>query len=136
MARVLIVEDDADIAEVTQRILSRKGGHEVRVSQDVEEILAACSRGEVDLVLMDISLRGVAYEGQPVDGIWISRKLKSMPQTSHIPVLLVTAHAMRGDRARFLRESSADGYVTKPILDTDLFVQTVANHLPPSRRPA
>jgi CheY-like chemotaxis protein len=51
--------------------------------------------------------------------------LKSNPQTAQIPVILVTAHAMEGDRELFLANSGADGYIAKPVVDHENFVSEV-----------
>ncbi len=51
---------------------------------------------------MDVSLTNSRYQGEPVDGLQLTRMLKGDPETAHLPVLLVTAHAMQGDRERFL----------------------------------
>jgi len=117
MARILVVEDDVNNARVFEAVFRRLGGFEVTVSEDVEEILSLCRKGGIDLVVMDVSLVGSFYKGEKVDGLAITRLLKGDPVTSSIPVLLATAHAMKGDRERFLTESGADGYVSKPILD-------------------
>ncbi len=125
MARILIVEDDPDAELIMERVLRKMGGHQTTVTEDPEEALKLCRAGEVDLVLMDVSLQRSSYQGKPVDGLEITRLLKSDDRTAHLPVLLVTAHAMRGDRERFLEASGADGYVTKPIADYDRFLKTV-----------
>ena len=126
MSRILVVEDDAKNAQILERVLTRKGGHVVTLSQDVERILGVCERGEVDLVLLDVSLSGCKHGGEAVDGIWICHALKERMTTAQIPVVLVTAHAMRGDREHFLRASGANGYVTKPILDTQAFLHLLS----------
>lgn len=81
--------------------------------------------GAVDVVLMDISLANSHYEGQSIDGIRMTQLLKSDPQTEHLPVLLLTAHAMAGDREQFLQQSGADGYITKPVIDHQIFIDQI-----------
>ncbi|MBN1419975.1 MAG: response regulator [Planctomycetes bacterium] len=117
MAHILVVEDDVNNARVFEAVFRRLGGFEVTVSEDVEQILALCRGGNVDLVVMDVSLVSSFYKGEKVDGLAVTRILKGEPSTASIPVLLATAHAMKGDRERFLSESGADGYISKPILD-------------------
>ena len=95
------------------------------MTESVEEILAACRAGGVDLVIMDVSLNNSRWEGQPINGVEICRLLKQDPATAAIPVLLATAHAMRGDAEALLAESGADDYVAKPILDHDAFVARI-----------
>lgn len=125
MATVLIVEDDSMNFRVFSKILTKRGGLSVLGTEDVEEILQLTSTGQVDIVLMDVSLCRSVYEGKAVDGIRITQLLKSNPQTAPIPVILVTAHAMEGDRESFLANSGADGYIAKPVVDHDNFVSEV-----------
>ena len=131
MARILVVEDDSDSAVVMQRLLTKRGGHEAEVTEDAVRVLALCRSGAVDLVLMDVCLTNTRYEGEQIDGPQLTRMLKDDAQTARLPVLLVTAHAMQGDRDRFLNESGADGYVVKPIEDYEGFLLMVNDLLIP-----
>ncbi|MFQ5988474.1 MAG: response regulator [Candidatus Methylomirabilales bacterium] len=131
MARILVVEDDPDSAVVMQRLLTKGGGHQAEVTEDAARVVALCQAGSVDLVLMDVSLTDSRYQGEPVDGLRLTRMLKGDDHTTHLPVVLVTAHAMQGDRERFLNESGADGYVVKPIEDFEGFLKTVNALLAP-----
>jgi CheY-like chemotaxis protein len=97
----------------------------------VEEILQLAASGTIDAIIMDISLSRSSYEGQKVDGIFITRLLKADPITAKIPVVLATAHAMFGDRERFIAETGAEHYISKPIHDPDLFLGEVRRVLPP-----
>lgn len=117
MPRIVVVEDDATNALVIERVLTRMGGHEVIVTEDAQEVLDRCVGGEVDLVLMDVSLSNTVFEGEAIDGLRLTRLIRERTGTSLPPVLLLTAHAMRGDRERLLDESGADGYMAKPIVD-------------------
>jgi CheY-like chemotaxis protein len=65
------------------------------------------------------------YQGQAVDGIKITQMLKADPATAALPVILVTAHAMEGDRENFLKQSGADGYISKPVVDHQAFVNQI-----------
>jgi CheY-like chemotaxis protein len=67
-----------------------------------------------------------------VDGIFITRLLKADPATAGIPVILATAHAMTGDRERFMAETGAEHYLAKPIHDPDAFLEQVRRALPVS----
>lgn len=130
--KILIVEDDAINVKFMKVVLIRKGGYEVCVSEDVDEILKLAASGEVHAIIMDISLSRSSYEGQKVDGIFITRLLKSRPETAKVPVMLATAHAMFGDRERFLAETGAEHYISKPIHDPDAFLDEIRRVLPPS----
>lgn len=67
--KILIVEDDAINVKFMKVVLTRKGGYEVLVSEDVPEILQLASSGTVDAIIMDISLSRSSYDGRNVDGI-------------------------------------------------------------------
>lgn len=125
MSTVLIVEDDMVNARVFSKILTKRGGLAVKHTEDVEEVLSIAQKKEADVILMDVSLSHSVYEGKPVDGIEITKILKSDPKTSEIPVILVTAHAMDGDRESFLTQSGADGYISKPVVDHQKFVDDI-----------
>ncbi len=129
MAHILLVEDDEASAIVTSLNLKRRAGYEVTVTRDPAEVLEACENREVDLVLMDVSLHGAKLEGKPIDGTGISRRLKENPKTSSIPIILITAHAMRSDQERLLNESQADAYVAKPISDHAKLIALIEEHL-------
>lgn len=126
MATILLVEDDPVNARVFEKVLTKRGGFTVRLSQDVEEILQLAQSQEIDGILLDVSLSQSTYKGEAVDGIRIAQLLKSNPSTETIPIILVTAHAMRGDREAFLAQSGADGYIAKPVVDHQEMVNQVA----------
>jgi two-component system cell cycle response regulator DivK len=125
MKTVLIVEDDLVNARVFSKILTKRGGLAVKHTEDVEEVMTIARRGEADVVLMDVSLAHSMYQGKPMDGIKITQLLKADPDTAKLPVILVTAHAMEGDRENFLSESGADGYISKPVIDHQAFVDQI-----------
>jgi CheY-like chemotaxis protein len=125
MTTVLIVEDDPINFRVFAKILSKRGGLEVKGTEDVEEVLRIATNAEADIILMDVSLAHSIYEGKAVDGIKITQMLKANPDTASLPVILVTAHAMEGDRENFLKQSGADGYISKPVVDHQAFVNQI-----------
>ncbi|XZO04792.1 MAG: response regulator [Microcoleus sp.] len=130
MKTVLIVEDDLVNARVFSKILSKRGGLTVKHTENVEEVMQIASKGEADLILMDVSLSRSVYQGKAVDGIKITQLLKADPQTASLPIILVTAHAMAGDRETFMDQSGADGYISKPVVDHQLFVDQIKALLP------
>jgi two-component system, cell cycle response regulator DivK len=125
MTTVLIVEDDPINFRVFSKILTKRGGLEVKGTEDVEEVLRVARSREADVILMDVSLSRSVYEGKSVDGIKITQILKGNPDTADLPVILVTAHAMEGDRETFLKQSGADGYISKPVVDHQAFVNQI-----------
>ena len=128
--KILIVEDDPINVKFMKVVLTRKGGFEVAVSEDVAEIMSLAAAGDLAAIIMDISLSHTVYEGRKVDGIFITRMLKADPATKAIPVILATAHAMTGDRERFMAETGAEHYLAKPIHDPDAFLDQVRRALP------
>ncbi len=123
--RILVVEDDPMNAKLFQLILARKADFEVVVTEDPAFVIEELRSGRTALVIMDVWLSNSSYQGTPVDGLAITRILKNDPQTRHVPVILATAHAMKGSREKFLTDSGADDYVTKPILSADDLIERV-----------
>jgi|SRR5919199_3355114 CheY-like chemotaxis protein len=130
MATVLIVEDDPINVRVFSKILTKRGGLEVRHTEDVEEVIAIAQAGIIAVILMDISLPNSIYRGRLLDGLKITQMLKANPISAKIPIILLTAHALLGDRENFLTVSGADEYITKPVVDQQQFVEKVLSFLP------
>jgi CheY-like chemotaxis protein len=135
MKTVLIVEDDLVNARVFSKILTKRGGLGVKHTENVDEVIKIAQAKEADIILMDVSLSRSVYEGKSVDGIKITQMLKSDPQTAALPIILVTAHAMEGDRESFLKQSGADGYISKPVVDHQEFVDQIIALLPSENNP-
>jgi two-component system cell cycle response regulator DivK len=125
---VLVVEDDAQNALVFRKILEKRGGFRVSVSEDPAEIFAIIDAG-VDLIVMDVSLANSRWEGRQVSGVELCRMIKRDPRRMHVPVVLATAHAMRGDAEHLVAESHADDYVAKPIIDHAAFIDTLRSNM-------
>lgn len=112
---VLVVEDNEQNMELATYVLE-EAGFEVRQAVDAQEARRELSRAVPDLVLMDMNLAGT-------DGLALVGDLRKNPAHDELPILALTAHAMRGDRERFL-EGGCDGYIAKPI-DVKTFVGEV-----------
>lgn len=134
MANVLIVEDNALVAKFYALALERAGSFRCRHGRTADEVLAQARAGEVDLLILDISLANFTHDGKLIDGLQLARLLKDDPRTRHIPILLATAHAMEGDRERFLEASGADGYLEKPIYEPQVLLSKVNELLLPPRK--
>ncbi len=122
MATVLIVEDNPANMKLASFILE-SAGHTVLGADDAEAGLRMARELHPDLVLMDIQLPGM-------DGLQAIALLKAEPSTSTIPVIALTALAMKGDEAR-IRAAGCDGYLAKPIRYQELLA-TVAGALVPA----
>jgi CheY-like chemotaxis protein len=119
-ARVLVVEDNDMNMQLVEYLLE-EGGYQIVKAASGEEALSIARDGEVvDLILMDIHL-------PDMDGISVVREMKGDARTSAIPILALTAHAMRGDKDRFL-EAGCDGYISKPI-DVKTFLSSIRQYL-------
>jgi len=111
---ILVAEDNL----VNQKVLSsllRKAGHSVELTRDGREALAAHSRGSFDLIMMDIQMPNM-------DG-WEATRLireKERGTGEHIPIIALTAHALKGDRELCI-DAGMDGYVAKPVSRALLF---------------
>ena len=106
MAKILLVEDNEMNRDMLSRRLKKKG-FEVEIAVDGQEGVDKAKSISPDLILMDLSL--------PVlDGWGATKAIKTNPETSSIPIIALTAHAMAGDREKAM-EAGADEYDTKPI---------------------
>ncbi|BAU44656.1 response regulator [Leptolyngbya sp. O-77] len=130
MKTVLIVEDDLINARVFSKILTKRGGLGGSHTENVDEVMEIATARAADIILMDVSLSHSVYQGKPVDGIKITQMLKADPKTADLPIILVTAHAMEGDRENFLKQSGADDYISKPVVDHQRFVEQIMSLLP------
>ena len=127
MTTVLIVEDDPINLRVFSKILVKRGGLQVKGTEVVEEVLQFAQSGEIDAILMDVALANSSYQGKPVDGIKITQMLKANDKTANLPIILVTDHAMEGDREHFLKQSGADGSISKPVVDHEAFIHQIVS---------
>jgi len=109
--RILVVEDNALNRELFVAMLEPEG-YELLLAADAREGLDKASSEEPDLVLMDIGL-------PIIDGLEATRRLRENPATALIRVIMVSAHALEGDRQR-AEEAGCNGFVSKPIRRQDL----------------
>jgi len=119
MARILIVEDNPDNMLLSVMLLESVG-HQVISAVDAEAGLAVARAERPDLILMDIQLPGM-------DGLEATALLKADEATRGIPVIALTALAMKGDEERILA-AGCDGYIAKP-LDYKDFLATIRARL-------
>ncbi|MGQ3214212.1 response regulator [Shinella sp.] len=106
MAKILLVEDNEMNRDMLSRRLERKG-YEVILAIDGEEAVVRAEADGPDLVLMDIGLPGI-------DGCEATRRIRTGPAGTSLPIIALTAHAMGVDEAR-AREAGCDDFDTKPI---------------------
>lgn len=120
MSKVLIVEDNDTNRKVASALLEFEK-HEVVMTSDGFKAVALAKTEKPDLILMDIQLIEIC-------GIDIIKEMKADTALKDIPIVAVTALAMKGDRERILSESGCDDYLSKPFFRKD-FMAMVNRHL-------
>lgn len=116
MKKIAVIEDNLDNRLLVRAILM--DAYEVTEYETGTAALAGMSAERPDLVLLDISLPGM-------DGVGVLQALRKDPELRDLPVIALTAHAMAGDRERYLEEGF-DDYFAKPILDEDELLALIA----------
>lgn len=117
MKRVLIVEDNPVNLKLATTILA-KAGYEVEQAPDAPSGIERARTWQPDLILMDVQLPGM-------DGLAATYALKRDPATHAIPVIALTAFAMKGDEQKMLA-AGCDGYIAKPIRYHDFLARIAA----------
>ncbi len=113
--KIAVVEDNLDNRILVQAILEDK--YEISEYENGMEVVDGLADDIPDLVLLDISLPGM-------DGAEVLQWVRSQERLSSLPVIALTAHAMSGDRERYL-EMGFDEYVTKPIVDEEVLMGAI-----------
>jgi len=108
---ILIVDDNPTNLKLTSYLLKSEG-YVIDTAVDGHETLKLMETLRPDLILMDVQLPGI-------DGLEVNRRLKNNATTKSIPIIALTAHAMKGDEEKAL-DAGCDGYIAKPI-DTRTF---------------
>src|SRR6187402_331898 len=111
MTRILVVEDDRDIAELVGRYL-QKGGFTVELLGSGREALQTLQARPADLVILDLMLPHVS-------GLEICRAMRQQPSTAAIPIIMLTARAEEAERIAGL-DTGADDYIAKPFSPNEL----------------
>jgi two-component system, cell cycle response regulator DivK len=109
--RILYVEDNYQNKRLVRKILGARGFDVIEAEDGLTGVEMA-TKELPDLILMDISLPGI-------DGVEATQRIKAFENTQRIPVIALTANAMRGDRERFIA-AGCDDYLPKPISTADL----------------
>ena len=123
MAKVLIIDDDADIRPL-MRVTLAKAGHEPTLAARGQEGLDLAETGAFDLIVVDLMM-------PDVDGYEVTRRLRASPSTENVPILILTARAQAADYQGAM-EAGADAYIPKPF-DPDQLLHRVAELLQQDR---
>ena len=115
--KILLAEDNVINQKLAVKLLERKG-HQVVVAGDGKEALEKLDQSDFDLILMDVQM-------PELDGLQATMEIRQREQKTleHIPIIALTAHAMKGDRERCL-EAGMDDYIAKPI-NPQVLYQTI-----------
>jgi len=116
---ILVVDDNALNLKVSRLLLASEG-YDVRTAADSQEALATLRSFHPRLILVDIRMPGM-------DGLELTRRLRTDPSMEDVVILALTAYAMRGDEDRALG-AGCDGYIAKPI-DTRRLPQLIRGYL-------
>ncbi len=116
MARILVVDDEPDIVRVVVKIMENRG-HVVTTAHDGVEAVERVTAEPFDVVILDLNL-------PRLDGFEVCRRIKSNPETRHVPVVMMTAAYVSVEDARRGADSGADEYVIKPFL-RDVLIHNV-----------
>jgi two-component system, cell cycle response regulator DivK len=117
--QILIVDDNPANLKLA-RVLLMTEGYTVLTAVNAEQALVVLKTARPRLILMDLQLPGI-------DGLELTRRIKSNPETKEIIILALTSYAMKGDQEKALA-SGCDGYYSKPI-DTVELPKAIARHL-------
>jgi DNA-binding response OmpR family regulator len=118
VARVLVVEDSPDIAELIRHYLER-AGHTVEQLSSGRDVVARVRVSPPDLVILDLMLPGM-------DGFLVCQALRNEPVSAAVPIIMLTARGEEADRVRGL-ELGADDYVVKPFSPKELVARVTAH---------
>jgi two-component system phosphate regulon response regulator PhoB len=116
-ARILLVEDDRALVELIRFHLD-KAGFEIRQTASGDEALLLVRDSAPDLILLDWMIEGTS-------GIEVCRRLRRMPETKNIPIIMMTARGEESDRIRGL-DTGADDYITKPFSPKEMLARVGA----------
>ena len=120
MSKTILVVEDDDLNLKLFNELLQASGYDTLQASDGHDAVEISRRRRPDLVLMDIRLPGLS-------GLEATQRIKADPETAHIPIVAVTANAMKGDEDAVLN-GGCDGYIAKPI-KIEHFLATVSRFL-------
>lgn len=118
MARILVIDDEADLLEMMRLVLEQRGGHQAVLSAEGRDGLAKALAAPPDLAIVDVMMPGLT-------GYQLCRELRAHPATASVPILILTARAQPADRETAL-EAGANDYMTKPVMMMELLERVEA----------
>ncbi|MFN3872090.1 MAG: response regulator [Ignavibacterium sp.] len=128
MKKLLIVEDDT-LTQQLYLFYFRKSGIEPYITDNGEELFTILHQENIGLVLMDINLTNTYFRGEKMDGIKLSRLIKSNSETKKIPIIIATGFSAFNQNDSLVRQTQAEELIVKPITNFKSFIQKVNQYL-------
>lgn len=128
MKKLLIIEDDT-LTQQLYMVYFQKSGIEPYITDNGEELFTILQKENIGLILMDINLTNTYFKGEKMDGIKLSRLIKSNSETKSIPIIIATGYAAFNQNDSLVRQTQADELIVKPITNFKSFIQKVNRYL-------
>lgn len=124
MKKLIVVEDDI-ITQKFYSIFFNKNGYQTLITDDGDKVFDSLINEDIGLILMDINLSNTYLNGEKIDGIQLSKYIKTNKKFLNVPLVLVTAYSLSNQIKQLLFDSKAEDIITKPILDYNLFLNKI-----------
>lgn len=128
MKKLLIVEDDT-LTQQLYMVYFKKSGIEPYITDNGEELFKLLSTKNIGVILMDINLTNTYFRGEKMDGIKLSRLIKSNSDTKNIPIIIATGFSAFNHDDSLVRQTQADDLIIKPITNFNAFINKVNQYL-------
>lgn len=123
-AKIAIIEDDPFTQHLYSHLM-RRAGYEAFIMEDANLLIEKLNHENIALIIMDINLRNTYLNEEKINGIQLSKYIKTHEKFSAIPVILVSAFSMAAEKGNLLEESLAHHFINKPITDFNAFIDTI-----------
>ncbi|GMU94966.1 MAG: response regulator [Ignavibacterium album] len=128
MKKLLIVEDDT-LTQQLYMVYFRKSGIETYITDNGEELFSILRNENIGLILMDINLTNTYFRGEKMDGIKLSRLIKSNSETKSIPIIIATGFSTINQNDSIVKQTYAEELIVKPITNFKSFIQKINQYL-------
>jgi CheY-like chemotaxis protein len=128
MKKLLIVEDDT-LTQQLYMVYFKKSGIIPYITDNGEELFTILSKENIGLILMDINLTNTYFKGEKMDGIKLSRLIKSNSDTKNIPIIIATGFSAFNHNDSIVKQTQAEDLIVKPITNFNAFVNKVNQYL-------
>ncbi len=128
MKNILIVEDDPFSIDFYKYIF-KKSGFNCIIQDNGDAVIDLLKLNNINLIIMDINLKNTYLMGQKIDGVGLSSFIKQKEGINHLPIILVSAYWPGFQESDFLKESRAEDFITKPIVDFNYLINKVNRYI-------